>query len=294
MAGLVPRLSGRDEKSTSFNIVPSTRRKTCGAAYETQAGLARPFGQYDSIDNGKGGAAMPEEAKREVCVVAGIGPGNGEALARRFAADGYSVALLARRDDLTTRLAAELTGARAYVCDVADAGSVAAVFRQIRADLGEADVLVYNAGAGVWGNVESVSPADFEHAWRINTLGLFLASREVIPAMKQRGEGAIVVIGATASRRGVAGTAAFAPAKMAQRGLAESMARHLGPAGVHVCLIIVDGQVGGPVTMARYPGRPTDSFIDPNAVADIAASLVAQHRSAWSFEVEARPFNEKW
>ena len=103
-----------------------------------------------------------------------------------------------------------------------------------------------------------------------------------------------MVIGATASRRGVAGTAAFAPAKMAQRGLAESMARHLGPSGLHVCLIVVDGVVGGPVTVARYPGRAKDTFIDPDAVSAIAAGLVAQHRSAWSFEVEARPFNEKW
>ena len=237
---------------------------------------------------------MNDRPTPKVCAVVGIGPGIGEAIARRFSAEGYAVALLARRDDLTARLAAELPGARAYACDVADAASVAAAFAGIRADLGEVDVLVHNAGSGVWGDIESVSPEDFERAWRVNALGLFLTAREVIPAMKRRGEGAIVVIGATASRRGVAGTAAFAPAKMAQKGLAESMARHLGPAGVHVALIIVDGAVGGPVTRARYPDRPSDSFIDPNGVADIAASLVKQNRSAWSFEVEARPFSEKW
>jgi NAD(P)-dependent dehydrogenase (short-subunit alcohol dehydrogenase family) len=230
----------------------------------------------------------------KVCVVAGVGPGIGESLARRFAADGFAVALLARGEQLAARLASELPNARAHACDVADAGSVTAAFAQIRAELGDVDTLLYNAGLGVWGDVESVSPADFERAWRVNTLGLFLTSREVIPAMKRRGAGAIVVTGATASRRGVAGTSAFAPAKMAQRGLAESMARHLGPSGVHVSLIVVDGVVGGPVTMARYPDRPKDTFIDPNAVADIAAGLVAQHRSAWSFEVDARPFNEKW
>jgi NAD(P)-dependent dehydrogenase (short-subunit alcohol dehydrogenase family) len=237
---------------------------------------------------------MTDSPKTKVCVVAGIGPGLGEAIARRFAADGFAVALLARRDDLTSRLSAELPGARAYVCDVGDAGSTAAAFARIQADLGEADVLVFNAGVGAWGDVETVTPEAFELAWRVNAFGLFLSSREVIPAMKRRGEGAIVVIGATASRRGVAGTAAFAPAKMAQRGLAESMARHLGPSGVHVSLIIVDGVVGGPVTVARYPNRAKDTFIDPSAVADIAANLVAQPRSAWSFEVEARPFNEKW
>ena len=112
--------------------------------------------------------------------------------------------------------------------------------------------------------------------------------------MRARGSGAIIVVGATASRRGVAGTAAFAPAKMAQRGLAESMARHLWPAGIHVALIIVDGVVGGPATRARFGDRPDEAFIAPSGVADIAASLVRQDRSAWSFEVEARPFGEKW
>ena len=157
----------------------------------------------------------------KVCAVVGVGPGNGEALARRFSSDGYALALMARRKDLTVKLAAELPRARAYSCDVADGASVGQAFQQTAAELGDVDVLVFNAGSGVWGTIEEVSPEDFERAWRINTLGLFLASRQVIPGMRRRGEGAIIVVGATASRRGVAGTAAFAPAKMAQRGLAE-------------------------------------------------------------------------
>ena len=174
---------------------------------------------------------MAVESKAPVCAVVGVGPGNGEAFARRFAADGYVVALLARRAELDAKLAAELPGAKAYSCDVADKASIEAAFAKIRADLGEVDVLIFNAGSGVWGNVEDVSAEDLERAWRINTLGLFLTSREAIPAMRRRGSGAIVVVGATASRRGAAGAAAFAQAKMAQRALAESMARHLGPAG---------------------------------------------------------------
>ncbi len=237
---------------------------------------------------------MAVESKAPVCAVVGVGPGNGEAFARRFAADGYIVALLARRAELSARLAAELPGAKAYSCDVADKASIEAAFSKIRADLGDVDVLIFNAGSGVWGNVEDVSAEDLERAWRINTLGLFLTSREAIPAMRRRGSGAIVVVGATASRRGAAGAAAFAQAKMAQRALAESMARHLGPAGIHVALIIVDGIVGGPKTRARFPDRPDDAFIAPAGVAAIAASLVKQDRSAWSFEVEARPFAEKW
>jgi len=237
---------------------------------------------------------MADESKAPVCAVVGVGPGNGEAFARRFAADGYAVALLARRAELTSKLAGELPRAKAYPCDVADQASVDAAFTNIRADLGDVDVLIFNAGSGVWGNVEEVTAEDLERAWRINTLGLFLAARQAIPTMRRRGQGAIIVVGATASRRGAAGAAAFAQGKMAQRALAESIARHLGPSGIHVALIVVDGVVGGPVTRSRFVDRPNDAFIDPAGVAAIAASLVKQDRSAWSFEVEARPYKEKW
>jgi NAD(P)-dependent dehydrogenase (short-subunit alcohol dehydrogenase family) len=232
--------------------------------------------------------------KVPVCAVVGVGPGNGEALARRFSADGYSVALLARRGELTSQLATELPRAKAYACDTADAGSVDVAFRRIRADLGDVDVLIFNAGSGVWGTIEEVSPEDFERAWRVNALGLFLTARQTIAAMRRGGQGAIIVVGATASRRGMPGTAAFAPAKAAQRSLTESMARHLWPAGIHVALIIVDGPVRSQAAQARLPDRPEDAFIAPEGVADIAANLVKQHRSAWSFEVEARPYAEKW
>jgi NAD(P)-dependent dehydrogenase (short-subunit alcohol dehydrogenase family) len=237
---------------------------------------------------------MADKNERPVCAVVGVGPGNGEALARRFAADGYAVALMARRKELTERLAAELPHAKAYPCDAADSASVEAAFAAMHADLGDADALVYNAGSGVWGNVEEVKAEDLERSWRVNALGLFLAARAAIPGMRRKGRGAIIVVGATASRRGASGAAAFAQAKMAQRALAESLARHLWPAGIHVALIVVDGVVGGPVTRSRLSDRPDDFFIDPAGVASITAGLVAQERSAWSFEVEARPFKEKW
>jgi NAD(P)-dependent dehydrogenase (short-subunit alcohol dehydrogenase family) len=237
---------------------------------------------------------MADKSKPPVCAVIGVGPGNGEAFARRFAADGFAVALMARRAELTMKLAAELKSARAYACDVADEASVEAAFAGMRSDLGDADVIIFNAGSGVWGNVEEVKADDLERSWRINALGLFLAARQAIPAMRQKGQGAIIVVGATATRRGAAGAAAFAQGKMAQRALAESMARHLWPAGIHVALIVVDGVVGGPVTRSRFTDRSDEFFIDPAGVAAIAADLVKQDRSAWSFEVEARPFKEKW
>ncbi len=237
------------------------------------------------------------EAKRSekpVCAVVGVGPGNGAALARRFAAEGFAVALLARKTELIQEIASTLAGARAYACDVGDAASVQQAFAAIRTEMGNVDVLVYNAGSGVWGTVEEVSAADFETSWRVNTLGAFLTSKEVIPAMKAAKHGSIVFIGATASRRGNVKTAAFAPAKAAQRSLAESMARHLWPSGVHVSIIVVDGVVDLPFTRQRMPGKPDAFFIKPDDVAETAFVLTQQKPSAWSFEVEARPFGETW
>ena len=144
------------------------------------------------------------------------------------------------------------------------------------ADLGDADVLIYNAGSGVWGHVEEVKAEDLERSWRVNTLGLFLSARQAIPAMRRKGAGSIIVVGATASRRGAAGAAAFAQSKMAQRALAESMARHLWPAGIHVALIVVDGVVGGPVTRSRFADRPDNFYIAPDGVAAIGADLVGR------------------
>jgi NAD(P)-dependent dehydrogenase (short-subunit alcohol dehydrogenase family) len=234
------------------------------------------------------------DAKKPVCAVVGVGPGNGAAFARRFAAGGYAVALLARKTGLTQELASTLPAARAYACDVADAGSVDRAFAAIHADLGPVDVLVYNAGSGVWGTVEEVSAADFETSWRINTLGALLTSKQVIPAMKASKRGSIVFVGATASRRGNVKTAAFAPAKAAQRSLAESMARYLWPLGIHVSVIIVDGAVDIPGTRQRMPDKPDSFFIKPADVAETAFHLTRQNPSAWSFEVEARPFGETW
>jgi NAD(P)-dependent dehydrogenase (short-subunit alcohol dehydrogenase family) len=229
-----------------------------------------------------------------ICVVVGVGPGNGAAFARRFAREGYRVALLARRRELSDELAGTLEGARAYTCDVTDAASIAAAFDAIERELGAPEVVVYNAGSGVWGTFEDITPADFEMAWRVNALGLLLVARRVAPAMKAAGRGSLVVIGATASRRGVPRTAAFAPAKAAQKSLAESLARTLWPAGVHVSLIVVDGVVDLPATRAWMKDKADSFFVQPDDVAETALHLARQPRSAWSFEVEARPFGESW
>ena len=231
---------------------------------------------------------------KRVCVVAGIGPGNGAAFARRFGAEGYAVALLARSSTFSVKVASTLPEARVYECDVTDAASVARTFDAVRRELGEVEVLVYNAGSGVWGSVEEASVADFEASWRVNTLGGFLAAKQVIPAMKRAGRGSIVFVGATASRKAGPRSAAFSSAKGAQRSLAESMARALWPAGIHVSLIVVDGVVDLPRTRERMPDKPDSFFIKPDDVAEIGFRLTQQKPSAWSFEVEARPFGETW
>ncbi len=230
---------------------------------------------------------------KPVCAVVGVGPGNGASLARRFAAD-YRVALIARSAGLAGTLASELGDAKAYAADVGDGAAFADTLRQIASDLGDINTLVYNAGSGSWGSVEEITPEQFEASWRINAAGLLTAAQCVIPAMKAEGSGSIIVIGATASRRGAARTAAFAPAKAAQRSLCEAMAKHLGPSGIHVALIVIDGVVDIPRSRERMPDKPDDFFVKPDDVADTAYWLAHQPRSAWSFEVEARPAGEKW
>lgn len=228
--------------------------------------------------------------KKPVCAVVGIGPKNGAAFARRFAGEGYAVALLSRKTDYSTELAGELERAQAYACDVTDPAAIESAFASVRADLGEVDVVVYNAGTGVWGNIEELSAEAFEQAWRINAMGAFLVSQQVIPAMREKGAGSIVIVGATASLRGKPFTTAFAPAKAAQRSLAQAMARHLWPAGIHVSLIIIDGGVRAP----KEDERDAPKTLDPDDIASTAYFLTQQPRSAWSFEVDVRPCLENW
>jgi NAD(P)-dependent dehydrogenase (short-subunit alcohol dehydrogenase family) len=167
-------------------------------------------------------------------------------------------------------------------------------FAAIHDEFGAVAALIYNAGKGVWGSVEEIGPDDFESAWRINAFGAFLVARQVIPRMKAAGRGTIVFIGATASRRGGAKTAAFAPAKAAQRSLAQSMARSLGPLGIHVALVVVDAVVDSPQARRQLPDKPETFFARPDAIADTVYFLTQQKKSAWTFELEVRPFAENW
>jgi NAD(P)-dependent dehydrogenase (short-subunit alcohol dehydrogenase family) len=227
-----------------------------------------------------------------VCAVIGIGPKNGAAFARHFAARGHAVALLSRSTQLSQKLAAELGSAdapaRAYACDVSDPDSVDRALSNVERDLGPVETVVYNAGSGSWGTLDEATLEQFERAWRVNALGLFATAKRLAPGMAERGRGNFVVVGATASLRGKPVTTTFAPAKAAQRSLAQALARQLGPRGIHVSLLIIDGRIGEAGT------REPETQLDPNDIAAAAGFLAAQPASAWTFELDLRPRNETW
>jgi NAD(P)-dependent dehydrogenase (short-subunit alcohol dehydrogenase family) len=229
-----------------------------------------------------------------VCVVAGVGPGTGAALSRRFAAGGYRVAMLARDSERLAGLEREIDGSRAYPVDVTDAAQVTEVIRRIESELGPASVLLHNAVSGHFGEFLDVAPEVLEQTFRTNVLSLMLLGQGFVPQMLAAGGGAIVVTGNTAAWRGVANFAAFAPSKAAQRILAQSMARSLGPKGIHVAYVVIDAVIDVPWTRRAFAAKPDEFFARPEAIADTVYHVAHQDRSAWTFEVDLRPFAEKW
>ena len=230
---------------------------------------------------------------KPVCAVVGVGSGNGAAIAEKFVDEGYQVALLARKKDYLDQLARKLGNATAYCCDVTESEQIIAAFRAIKQDMGVIDVLIYNAGSGVFKPFDVTSLEEFDVSWRINTRGLLVAAQQVMEDMRSKSKGSIIVTGATASLRGNIQTAAFASAKAAQRSLAQSMAKHAGPDGIHVAYVILDGGVDS-AKAREYMGDKPDALLVPARIADAYYYLSQQHRSAWTFELDLRPFVEKW
>jgi NAD(P)-dependent dehydrogenase (short-subunit alcohol dehydrogenase family) len=230
----------------------------------------------------------------KVCIVAGVGPGTGAALSRRFAAGGYRVAMIARDAQRLAALEGEIEGSRGYAADVTDAAAVKDVVQRIGADLGPPRVLLHNAVSGHFGEFLDVPPEALEQTLRTNVLSLMLLGQAVVPPMLSAGGGAIVVTGNTSAWRGVANFAAFAPSKAAQRILAQSMARSLGPKGIHVAYVVIDAVIDVPWTRQMFASKPDDYFARPDAIADTVWHVSHQDRSAWTFEVDLRPFAEKW
>jgi NAD(P)-dependent dehydrogenase (short-subunit alcohol dehydrogenase family) len=229
-----------------------------------------------------------------VCLITGVGPGTGSALVRRFAKGGYKVAMLARTETRLQELAAEVPGASAYPCDVADEAQINTTLAKVTRDLGPVNVLIHNAVGGAFGDFQQIEASVLERNFKTNVMALFHLARGLAPAMIDARDGAIIATGNTSAYRGKANFAGFAPTKAAQRILAESLARSLGPKGVHVAYLAVDAVIDLPWTRQQFAGKPDDFFAKPAAIADVAWGIAHQDRSTWAFDVVVRPFGEPW
>ncbi len=229
-----------------------------------------------------------------VCLITGVGPATGSALVRRFAKGGYRVAMLSRNRERLAAFEAELPNVKAYACDVTDVAQIEASCAAIERDLGAPEVVIHNAVGGTWGSFLEIDPQALNRNFQINTMALLHLARRLAPAMVAKGKGAIVATGNTSAQRGRPNFAGFAPTKAAQRILAEAMARDLGPKGVHVAYLVIDAVIDLSPQRKLREDKPDEYFIKPSAIADEVWHVVHQDRSAWSFNVEVRPYGEVW
>lgn len=233
---------------------------------------------------------------RGTALVTGVGPGLGASICRRLVAAGFSVAALARSTSYGATLAAELADTnqfRFYACDVTRTDSVQAVADAARKDLGPFRVLVHNASTIQIAPFLDTTPSQFEDLWRVTCLGAVNSAQAVLPDMLAEKSGAMLFTGATAALRGGARFSAFAAAKFALRGLAQSLAREHGRNGVHVAHVIVDGLIWAEKARERFDAKEEDC-LSPEAIADQYVGLVDQDRSAWTQELDLRPYSESF
>ena len=243
---------------------------------------------------------MPE-ASDPVALVVGAGDFLGGALARRFAREGYHVVATRRRGDLAGLIAAiEAEGGRAtgIHSDAREEDQVVGLIERIETEIGPIALAAFNVGGNVRFGITETTARVYRKVWEMCAFAGFLVGREVAGRMLERGSGTILFTGATASLRGAAGYAAFAGGKHALRALAQSMARELGPQGIHVAHVVIDGAIDTKWTRDRFPelyrDRPADGILQPDDLAEIFWQLHIQPRSAWTFEADVRSFLEPW
>ena len=227
----------------------------------------------------------------ETALIVGAGRGLSASLARLFAGEGLRVALAARDAEKLAPLCAE-TGAKAFACEAVEPDQVARLFSAVEATHGAPDVVVYNASARARGPVAELVPAEVERAIMVSAFGGFLVAREAARRMVPKGHGAILFTGASASVKGYPLSAPFAMGKFALRGLAQSMARELAPQGIHIAHFVIDGAIRNPGRVE--PADRPDSMLDPDAIAASYLSVLQQPRSAWAWEIELRPWVERF
>jgi len=234
----------------------------------------------------------------DVSVIAGVGPGLGASLARKFAKEGCRLAVLARSSDFLESLSEEIrrrgTDILAIPTDIGEADQVAAAFERIRDQLGPVDVLINNASAsGPFGQpFVELTPESFARGWQVGVLGSFLCSQAVVPDMLIKNAGCLLFTGATSSVRG--GAITFSSAKFGMRGLAQALARELWPKGIHVAHIIIDGVIRENESEPGTEDQNAEPLMNPAAIAEVYWGLVRQDRSTWSMELDLRPHREKF
>jgi len=227
----------------------------------------------------------------QVALIVGAGVGLSASVARLFAAEGMSLALASRNPDKISDLADD-TCARLYNCEASDSASVDAMFARVEADLGVPDVVVYNPSYRVRGPLVQLDRAQVRRALEITAYGGFLVGQAAAVGMLAKGSGAILFTGASASVKGYAQSAPFAMGKFALRGLAQSMAREFQPKNIHVAHFVIDGGIRS-ATRKPPEDRP-DGFLDPDSIARAYLDILRQHRSAWTWEIELRPWLENF
>ena len=237
---------------------------------------------------------MSDDIAKPLAIVTGVGPGTGSAVARRFAASGYRVAMLARNKQRLDARAGELPSAVPMACDVSDSATLERVLDEIDQRFGPPKVVVHNAVSGAFGKFLEVAPEVLRANFETNVMALLHLARRVAPRMIAAGGGALVMTGNTSALRGKPNFAGFAPTKAAQRILAESIARDLGPQGVHVAYLVIDAVIDVPWARQRFKDEPDDFFIEPAAIAEEIHHIAHQRRSAWSFLSEVRPYRKSW
>jgi NAD(P)-dependent dehydrogenase (short-subunit alcohol dehydrogenase family) len=227
----------------------------------------------------------------KTALIIGAGPGISASLTRLLTRSGLTVALAARDISKLAALASE-TGAHPFSADAADPQAVARLFEQVDQSIGEPDLVIYNASARARGSITEIDPEAFRQSIAVSAFGAFLAAQQAARRMIPHGHGAILFTGATASIKGFALSSAFATGKFGLRGLAQSVARELGPKGIHVAHFVIDGAVDN--EQRRTQAEQPDSLLSPDAIAQTYVDVLSQHRSAWSHEVELRPWVEKF
>ncbi len=245
--------------------------------------------------------AVANAPTRSVLVV-GAGDATGGAIARRFAREGYAACVTRRTADklqpLVDRIRAEGGQAHGFASDARDEAAVAELFATIEKTIAPLEVVVFNIGANVRFPVTEMTERVYRKVWEMGALAGFLVGREAARAMLPRRQGTILFTGATASLRGGAGFSAFAGAKHALRALAQSMARELGPQGLHVAHVVIDGAIDTEFIAQNFPDRyalkAQEGILDPEAIAENYWQLHRQPRSAWTHELDLRPWMEKW